>query len=993
MCARPSTHLTRRPPPPASYARSAARGALLLLVALTPTLTRAQEALDASVPSASAPGSDAASAEPTATPPVALPPVTLPAPAADSAAAVAAPTAPEPAVARPTRRVDQVVRVTGSRVKQGSADRANHVLSVTAAELRGTGATTLNEALLRIPSVTFQGFNKNNNNGGRGLAFVDLRNLGVSRTLVLVNGRRQVATSAGAGEAVDLNNIPLSLVKQVDVLLDGASAVYGSDAIAGVVNILLRDDFDGVRADSFAGLSSHGDAEELGGSVTLGKNHGRGNLTLNIEGLVRRPVLQRNRDWSRDVVTGRTYVDANNHAAGVQTQYGDILSPAGGDGTSIFVPNPATGQSFSPADPLRGDNYGKDAFLVVPQERLSMTLLGAQDLSDSIRVFIEASHTYRHSQARLAPDGFYESGTSTFPDGLQVPLGHPLVPRDYAESLGPDATSLRLVRRNRELGDQLFDSESQVSRAVLGIAGEVPKWELDWELYGNLGISRTTDTGKNALNFARARETVDPELCAANAARGCTLGNYFGAGALQPAVVDYIRYTDVETTGYSHLSSGASVSARPFNIFGEPVGMASGLLFRRERGFAQPSALAASGDASSNARDPVHGSFRSLDLYGELNIPVLANLPAVDLLRVDLAGRYSNNQGFGAALTYRAGLLYAPLRELSIRASYSTAFLSPGVTARFSGNVESFEGTRDPCSSYLNNPEIDPQTRQNCEQLGIPADYDQKNTGATVSTNLGGNKNLQPETARILNIGAKLSPQFKDGRAGQLTVSADYYRLTVDDAIGNGLGQDLVDNCYRSLGLSAASCRFVQRDALGRLARVDARYRNLDSAAVSGIDFMASYRLPLSTIGVRAPFDLTAGWQGHRLLYADDRESGNKQRRGGTLDPANGSYPNWRWNLTAALSGSSWSVLSTVRHIGGASIYGADASTVDRSVESVNYWDVVATYAVRKSSVLVGVNNLLDRTPPFALDYSTNSSPNTYDYVGRYIYMRLSHQL
>ncbi|HEX5661212.1 MAG TPA: hypothetical protein VFX59_28670, partial [Polyangiales bacterium] len=229
---------------------------------------------------------------------------------------------------------------------------------------------------------------------------------------------------------------------------------------------------------------------------------------------------------------------------------------------------------------------------------------------------------------------------------------------------------------------------------------------------------------------------------------------------------------------------------------------------------------------------------------------------------------------------------------------------------------------------------------------------------------------------------------------GQLLASLNYYRLSLDDAIGWPSLQGTLDACYSSPGLSAEACEAIRRNASGRITSLEGQVTNIRRATTSGIDISANYRLPLQSLGLPAPLDLSVTWQGHRLLYWDEYTSGSKRRYGDTIAPyTSGSLATWRWNLMTALAGEHWSVLSTIRYVGSADVLYADPSVnPDLRVAAVTYWDLVASYGIRGVTWMLGVTNLLDREPPFVLDGSTNSSVSTYDYVGRYIFTRLSYQ-
>ncbi len=956
--------------------------------------TEPEPAAPAPEPAAPAPAPEPA--EPAPLPPATLPPeptgprLPEPAPVEEEEVIEIAPVGAESTV---SRSGEEVVTVTGSRISGAGAQQASHVTVVTAKDIQRTGATTVDEVLRRLPAVSLQGINKNQNNAGEGLATIDLRNLGSTRTLVLVNGRRFVSSG---GDSVDLNTIPIALVERIDVLLEGAAVIYGSDAVAGVINIILKDDFDGVRADLIGGISGKGDGEEIGLGVTMGKNYDKGNVTVSVQGLVRRPIWQRDRAWARESISDRGYNNGYDAKDGIYTIYGSGAVPAGRDGGAVFNRDPTTGKSFSGFDPENKDDryfFSKRQYLTGAQERFQVTMLADYDIAKRSRVFLEAMHTYRHSQTRLAPQPLI-GGNTTYPEGFFVPLTNPYIPKDYLATLPAGTSSIALVRRMNEVGDRAFDIDANTTRAVFGFAGDLPEYELDWEVYANFGISRSTVTTSNSLNLSRAIESADPAACAAAAAKGCVVGDYFGAGDLQPAVVDYIRFKDVATNGYSQVSSGASLSAKPVELWAGKLGLAGGLLYRREAGYNQPSPVTLAGESAGNGLDPTRGDYTSIEAFAEMGLPLLNQLPGVEDLSVDFAGRGSYYDSFGSKFTWRATAVYAPMKDFKIRGTYSEAFRNPAITDLYGGNADSYETLTDPCNNWDTAAPSD-AARENCMKQGVPTGYNQNDvSGSQIRTNVGGNSKLKAETAAVWDVGLVLTPTFIPASAGSVNASIDYYQVNVDNAIANPQPQYLLDSCYNSPGLSAESCKDIGRGANGSIAKLQARLLNIGKSETAGIDAAINYDLGLAAIGLPAENHLILGWQGNRLLYYDDTIYGDKVRYGKSITANSGTYTQWRWTFNATVAGENWSATSTNRYTGGAKYFAAPFGSIpDDWVDEVMYWDLSAQYSFDQLTVVGGVSNLLDTDPPFFLDGDTNSNGNTYDFVGRAFFTRAIYKM
>jgi len=896
---------------------------------------------------------------------------------------------------------EEVVTVTGSRIAGSTVQQASHVTVVTAKDLQKLAVTTVDEALTRLPSVSMQGTNKQSNNAGQGVATVDLRNMGTGRTLVLINGRRMVNSG---GEAVDLNTIPIAMVERIYVLLEGASVIYGSDAVAGVINIILKDDFEGIKLDTYGGISSKGDGGEIQGSLTMGTNYDRGNITVNVQGYARSPIWQKNRGWAAESVSSRDYNNGYSNAQGTTTVLGSTYIPEGRDpgyaGPDIlFRPNSTTGLPYQPFSSQNKDDrffFSKRQYLIGEQQRFQVTTTADYDITRHSRAFIEGMYTYRHSQTRLAAQPL--SPNTTYADGLQIPITNPYLPAQYKSQFGAGtdfsdpSTTIGLLRRATDLGDRISDFDVNTSRAVVGLAGDVPKYELDWEVYANYGISRQTGTITNSVNMARVMESADPALCAANAAKGCVVGDYFGNNSLSAGTKKYIRYTDVSQTGFTQVSSGASVSAKPVELWAGKLGLAAGLLYRREGGFTQPSPVVIEGESGGNGQDPTKGHFSSFEFFGEAGVPLVAKVPGINHLDVDIAGRFSRYSSFGSKGTYRVSGVYEPIDSIKFRGTWSTAFRNPGVTDLYSGNQDSYETLNDPCTNW--DTSTDATIRANCGKLGLAKGFQQ--TTSQVRSNVGGNKKLKAESANVWDLGVVLTPTFLPKKMGVFTANVDYYNVEVDHAISTPQPQFVLQSCYGSTNFSSPNCKTptgqpaIVRTSNGQITVLYAREANIGKSHTAGMDIGSNYDIPLGFKGLH----LILNWQGNRLFFYDDTINGEKTRYYKKILTNQGTYTQWRWYFTATVAGDHWSVSSFNRYIGGAKFYnGTWGQDPDDWVNSVTYWDASATYSIQNFSITGGINNILGTKPPFFKDGDTNSNGSTYDYTGRYFFARLSYKL
>jgi iron complex outermembrane recepter protein len=915
-----------------------------------------------------------------------------------------------PAPSRPDAGGDEVIVITGSLVERHADNLTGlgPITRITAEDIATSGVVTIDELLQRLPSVTAQGAGRGQGGDSKGLAFIDLRHLGVQRPLVLVNGRRFVASGTGVNEAVDLNNIPVAMIERIEVLLDGASAIYGSDAVAGVVNIILKRNFEGLRVDALSGITDKGDGETLHLSATMGSSVKRGNVMINVSYLVRSEIAQRDRDWARNPVVHARFANGMNDANGIEELIGSAAPAAGRSGDAVFIPDANMGASFQPFGAGHRFNHGLRQWLVGSQELLSTTILGHYDLLRKrsfggvslrrIEAYVEGMYTTRLNRTVLAPQDVGLAGTASFPDGLRVPLSNPYIPDDFRSTLAPGTETIPLARTLTEMGDRLVGVESDNVRVVTGVRGRLSRavagergtqnMDYRWDLFLNVGRSRSEQTILNAVDLARVLDTVDPERCAA--ARGCVVGNYFGENSLTPEVLSYLRYADVELTGYDQFILGGTMDGNVYPIpRGGMVRAALGYTFKSEAGLNRPSAVTIRGDAAGSARDTLVGNYSAHEVFGEVSAPILDRMRGAHELTVDLAGRWSGyspsrfGPDLGSKAIYRAALGYAPIADVRVRSSYSTSFRVPGISQLFGGAADSLLALSDPCNQWDTDPAIDPVVRQSCQDAGVPAGYDQHVIGSSrVRTSIGGNPNLEPEIANLLNLGMVLRPRF----ANTLSLTADYYRIRVDNAITNPDPQSLLTGCHASPGLSSPRCAAVTRGPDGSIVRLDAFSRNIDRIETSGVDISLDYRFAL-----RAGSELHLAWQGNILLDYAESLDGDEDELAGTIAVHRGSYTRLRWAMALAYLRQPWSARSTLRFIGPAQVAGVEpGSRPYDSVPAVFYWDLAGAYRMGTWSAVVGINNVLDRAPPFLLDGNTNASAGTHDVVGRYFFARMS---
>ena len=903
------------------------------------------------------------------------------------------------------------VTVVGTRIKRKSVATAAPVTVIDGEDMLAVGRPSLAEILQRQP-FSSNAINLQFNNGGNGSARVNLRSLGADRTLVLLNGRRFVAGGDGADASVDLNAIPTSIIERIEILKDGASAVYGSDAIAGVVNIITKEHFTGVEANAYDSITQRGDGRVFQVDLTagVGSEDGRSAMLFSVQFLDQQPIFAGEREFSK--VQRAFDFDAFDAAGRPQGSVNPFLSAVGSSvvpGGRILDRTGAPGNAAWDALNCRlstcqngservgdvgqgwrlsgGDedlyNFQPENYLSTPFQRSSFFALGNHRVSDYLGFFFEGSFTRRESKVLLAAEPLQ---TST--EGLIVSAQNRYNP------FGRDFDDVR--RRMVEAGNRLSSIEGTTARAVVGMEGELPAqlagWS--WDAYLNYGRTDTVTLLTGRLNRTRLGAALGPDS-------GCTgdcvpLDLFSGPGGITQEMVDYISYVGVDR-GYSEqYVAAANLSGPLFHLWAEePVAASVGYEYRREEGADTPNPLVASGDSTGNKREPTAGSFDVRSVYAELAIPILSNRVGVESLELSAAARLTT---FEDSTTYNLGVRYAPNELFALRGTVSTAFRAPSVAELYRGQADAFPNVTDPCSSVggnLDNPTVAANCAADGYAGGVPDDRTQ------LRSRVGGSPELKPESADTFTLGIVLEDQLVRG----LTASIDYYKISIDNAIEAAGSGTILASCYQQEGGNRRFCDRIQRDGAGFIQNIVDVDANVGGFRAEGIDIGLEYRSPGFAFG-----RLGAGIDGTLLLDLTQIEAdgfehsfvGNYDQAAGAVPGANPRYrlsAFLRWALDPFNAGVNFRYLPSFDECeGGPCNVNSVERPIQRTVDDYFYMDVFAglslVSAYGTTSVTVGVNNLTDATPPYiANGFLAESDAATYDYAGRSFYLRLTQQL
>ncbi|MDA9301161.1 TonB-dependent receptor plug domain-containing protein, partial [bacterium] len=550
-----------------------------------------------------------------------------------------------PSVFAQDETIEEVV-ITGSRIQRADLSAVSPFTTVSGEEFQISGILNVEQKLNELPS-TIPSFGPSSNNPGDGTARVDLRGLGTSRTLVLVNGRRYIpATQSGV---VDLNSIPATLIKQVDVLTGGASAVYGSDAMAGVVNFQLVDDFEGMEITSLYDITSEGDAEKYNFDVTIGGNFddGRGNAVLYASYMSRKALFSDARDFSSNALQDSTVggqpalVPGGSSGVPGTRVFGGPTLP-NGDTLGIFDAN---GEGRAWQEPGDRFNYAPDNFLQLPQERYLLTAMGHYDLTDTVEVYSEMNFSRNLVPQELAPTPAF---TSVFVNPNSAFFG----PNAQTALRGATANSdgnvpLYIGRRMVENGSRQSVDTRDAFRVLLGATGEITDtWSFDASYsLSNLDNSNALNNDVSASRFVQAAAVTDDGLACQDASNGCAPMNIFGAGNISQAAIDFVNIGATNITSIEQEVFGASLSGDWFTLptSGVPIAVVVGYEHRSDSSSFRPDSFLSSGDVLGfNAGKATTGGYSSSDFFGEISIPIMQDQPMVEALTFWAAARTSD---------------------------------------------------------------------------------------------------------------------------------------------------------------------------------------------------------------------------------------------------------------------------------------------------------------------------------------------------------------
>ncbi len=879
---------------------------------------------------------------------------------------------------------------TGSRIRRDDFSSSSPLSVIGGQTILEQGVSNLGEALRDQAAIGTGGFNQSSILSGGGASSIDLRNLGQSRVLVLINGRR-VASFADAlqNQAADLSFVPTAMVDRVEILRDGASAVYGSDAITGVVNVILKKDFEGVEASVNTGATSEGDGESYGFSMTMGAANDRGSFVAGAEWRRQDAVKQVDRDWAFPAISGLSSAGATNGSffstAGVffgNDGGGFCTQPQvfGGNEIDDVWPNCVSflsNQDVSSPDEvelLRYD-YGLAQDLIVPNEVISTSLYGNYQLTDSTNAFLEFQYANRQGTTHLDgnPGSF---GTPAFPAGSFVPATNPNNPT------GEDG--FYYFRPATTIGPRTQSYESATTRVVAGLEGDLPVGnDWFWEasvLYTAVNADLVTNYTWNLARFIRisdpAQCALDP-LCAATVNPSGALDT-FRPGNWTDAEIEYLRQGAQAISKFDLFGGMAFVSGPVVDLPAGPLNVAFGIESRRETGYAKPDSITERGESVANQTFTTQGAVEVDEVFAEFDIPILNGVTAFEDLTLNLQWRYSDYDIFGSEDVYRVGLNWQITDWIRLRGNVSTAYRAPQVTDLFGGGTASFDFFNDPCDGTQSGAQPGSNIYENCLLDGLnPDTFLQPSSQYQVVA--GGNPELGPETADTMTYGIVFTP---GGWGEGLQIAIDAWDIEVEQLISRPTSDSILNDCYEGpIGKTAPECdNFDGRNAAnGTPLNFVNRLANLDNVKTNGYDFSINYAFDAAQ----------TSWNlGLNGVYVDE----NTFSPGAGGADGRGSIPDVSANFRADMFLNNWTVSWMMRYIGDMNDPDYDGDNVFGYTDVDAYYkhDLRVAYDWERYRLLFGINNVTDEDPPYVFDSGTNTDSFLYDNFGMYWFARLT---
>jgi iron complex outermembrane receptor protein len=921
----------------------------------------------------------------------------------DSAAHAADATSVPKESARDAAPLDEVI-VTGSRIPTDSFDEILPVTVLDATDLARGGFDSLSKILQTLPMSAASVHNTNVNNGGDGSARLDLRALSPKRTLVLLNGHRFPNGGIGGDDAVDLNSLPTGLIDRVEVLTSGASAVYGADAVAGVVNFISKSGFNGLELNGERSQTDRGDGQISTLTFSAGHEFFGGQWMVGGQYVKQLGVSQSARAFS---AVPLTVGDSN----GARVAIGSYSLPQGlfavPDGNALgFAPgyythvNGTIGRAAANYRPANDNtdvfNYDPYQYLQTPNERGSVWLIGTQPLATNITLHVEGLFNHRTSAQMLAPTPFQ---TGVDPTPLLADGTEGIPANNYYNPFGVDLSDVR--RRFVEIPNRGFDQRVDMNRELASLSIQLGSWKLEpafsyahsnaaetdlgaiagQHLAAALGPSGLTARGAIVCGIPDAGGTVP----AASVIPGCVPVDLFGGvGSLSRQQIAYLDQS-LEDHG-TNVEQIASIDAQgPWGaVSGRPIQWATGAEYRREEGSYIFDPSRGGGAVGSGGQEDIPAvGYSARELYLEMRAPLARDRPFTEALDLSAGARWSDFSSFGGHFTWQLGIRWQAAESIALRTNYARVFRAPALSELYVAQGAGVDAEFDPCG---NGPTA--VQRAHCAANGVPGGaYVQSQTG-TFILKQGGNPTLAPESGYSFDTGV----DFRPAAMPNFRATLDVYRIDLNGFIENPAAEDVLQQCADEGRPDV--CGLIKRGADGSIAQISSVPRNFGNSVIAGVD--ASANLLAETAIGRFKFSLQTSY-----LARHDTQlfpGGPTIHEAGTYSLYAQALPRWRSLAHLDFDRGPWHLSYSTQWIGGyteCNFVDFQDSPYCRRVENVFYHDVEAGFTFRSALTLrLGVANLTDRQPPYLnFGNEANTDTSTYRLLGRTLFAALRYQL
>lgn len=941
----------------------------------------------------------------------------------------------EPAPADDTATME-TVEVIGSRIRKAESEGSAPVQVLSREDIEASGLRSIGDVLAQM-SVSGSSLNTKFNSAGNfgfppdgggvgsGSATVALRQLSAKRTLVLVDGLRWVneSSASGVSAAVDINTIPLSVVDHIEVLTDGASALYGSDAIGGVVNIVTKRKQDGIGIDVYGGDYSTGDGKTKQGNVSFGGSGDKFDYFVDLSYYKQNGISSNVKEQTRYPVPGTGVANGSSAIPNTRTvflpgdpnqTYGGLcpydtnengvqLQPARSTCDIVANGTAANGiQSFPDGFHQFSDddrfNFAEYNLLLTPSERKAIFAQSSYKLTDHVKFSVKGLYQNRESTNQAAAEPIFigaGAGTGGLADTVGVDVSNPYNP--FGVTL--DSSNLIFAaRRPLEGGPRVFTQNVDTLYLTGGLQGDFAAFgrTYNWDAHYIDSSNRAQQYVTGTYNIAHIQRALGPTSnCDGTVATGnCVPLNFFGGvGSITPQMLNYIQFTENDRSEQTLHSLSANLSGPIVTLPAGDLSFAAGYETRRLHADYSPDSVVTAGETNGVPSLPTSGGYSVDEGYIELSVPLLAEKPGVYLLDFDFASRYSDYDSFGDTTNNKFGLRYQPIRDLTLRGTYAEGFRAPSVGELF-GAANRFDATiQDPCSKAT-----DPTTVANCGTLGVPAGFEQANTQIGVRT--GGNTELKPETSKSTTAGFVYSPGWAADLpfTKRLDFEVTYYKIKLEDAIQSGDAQTQLDRCVATL--DPAFCSGIARASTGDINAFDNTLLNIGTVDVKGYDFTFNWGGPVTPYG---QFGMTLNATFMDQYKTVSKDTGLEEPRREGVETNDAGIPEWRANLRLNYALAGFTANWTMRYIdsltescAGANGFDVcDDSAADTNhLGSVVYNDARVSYKLPTqvdATVSAGVNNVFDKDPPVCLSCSLNGyDASLYDIPGSFGYVQAS---